>query len=88
MIFTVKPIHCFRFSLTEVIILCVKCLQAFSPNLIDLICAPEFLTSEWEPIFEICFGAPKLIESELHLTFGTVLSIVSVYTKVLSFVNI
>lgn len=76
-----------RFSLTEVIILCVKCLHAFSPNLTDLICAPEFLTSQWEPIFEISFGAPKLRESDIHLTFGTVLSIVGVYAKVLNLVK-
>ncbi|KNC21791.1 hypothetical protein FF38_03233 [Lucilia cuprina] len=74
-------------DLTEVIILCVKCLQAFSPNLIDLICEPEFLSSKWEPIFEIRFGAPKLSETAIHLTFGTVLSIVGVYTKVLNLQN-
>uniref|UniRef100_A0A1I8PXZ0 Nucleoporin NUP188 n=1 Tax=Stomoxys calcitrans TaxID=35570 RepID=A0A1I8PXZ0_STOCA len=74
-------------DLTEIIILCVKCLQAFSPNLVDLICEPEFSVFKWEPIFEICFGAPKLSENAVHLTFGTVLSIVGVYTKVLNLQN-
>ncbi|XP_061392564.1 nucleoporin Nup188 [Musca vetustissima] len=74
-------------DLTEIIILCVKCLQAFSPNLVDLICEPEFAVFKWEPIFEICFGAPKLSENAVHLTFGTVLSIVGVYTKVLNLQN-
>lgn len=66
----------------------MKCLQAFSPNLVDLICEPEFSVFQWEPIFEICFGAPKLSESAVHLTFGTVLSIVGVYTKVLNLVSV
>ncbi|XP_075165428.1 nuclear pore complex protein Nup188 [Haematobia irritans] len=74
-------------DLTEIIILCVKCLQAFSPNLIDLICEAEFSVFKWEPIFEICFGAPKLSENAVHLSFGTVLSIVGVYTKVLNLQN-
>ena len=73
--------------MTEIIILCVKCLQPFSPQLLDLICEPEFDVTKWEPIFEIYFGAPKLNEDAIALTFGTVLSIVGVYTKVLSLVS-
>lgn len=77
----------FYCSLSEIIILCVKSLQPFSPQLLDLICEPEFDVGKWEPIFEIHFGAPKLNENAITLTFGTVLSIVGVYTKVLNLQN-
>nr|XP_036219125.1 nucleoporin NUP188 homolog [Bactrocera oleae] len=81
--FTDEVISAFN-NLTEIITLSVQCLQRFSPKLLDLICAPEFLVSKWEPIFEIHFGAPKLNETAITLTFGTVLSIVGVFTKVLN----
>ncbi|XP_067632280.1 nucleoporin Nup188 [Eurosta solidaginis] len=81
--FTDEVINAFN-NLTEIITLCVQCLQRFSPNLLQLICAPEFLISKYEPIFEIHFGAPKLNETAITLTFGTVLSIVGIFTKVLN----
>uniref|UniRef100_A0A1A9X3K7 Nucleoporin NUP188 n=1 Tax=Glossina brevipalpis TaxID=37001 RepID=A0A1A9X3K7_9MUSC len=52
-------------DLTEIIILCVKCLQQFSPPLMTLICEPELLICQWEPIFEIHFGAPKINENAI-----------------------
>ncbi|XP_053962764.1 nucleoporin Nup188 [Anastrepha ludens] len=81
--FTDEVISAFN-NLTEIIILSVQCLQRFSPKLLDLICAPELLVSKYEPIFEIHFGAPKLNETVITLAFGTVLSIVGVFTKVLN----
>uniref|UniRef100_A0A1B0GBY2 Nucleoporin NUP188 n=1 Tax=Glossina morsitans morsitans TaxID=37546 RepID=A0A1B0GBY2_GLOMM len=74
-------------DLTEIIILCVKCLQQFSPTLMSLLCEPELLIYQWEPIFEINFGAPKINENAITLSFGTVLSIVGIYTKVLNLQN-
>ncbi|XP_012160281.1 nucleoporin NUP188 homolog [Ceratitis capitata] len=81
--FTDEVISAFN-NLTEIITLSVQCLLRFSPKLLDLICAPEFLVSKWEPMFEIHFGAPKMNETAITLTFGTVLSIVGVFTKVLN----
>ncbi|XP_055853683.1 nucleoporin Nup188 [Episyrphus balteatus] len=74
-------------DLTEIITLCAKCLLRFSPPLIDLICEPEFLACKWEPLFEIHFGAPKLNDTNPQLTFGTVLSVIGVFTKVLNLQN-
>lgn len=53
-----------------------------------MICAPEFLVCQWGPLFETHFGAPKLSEKNVELTFGTVLSIVGVFTKVLNLVRL
>lgn len=73
----------------ELIILCTKCLLQFSPSLLELICEPEFLCSKWESLIEIQFGAPKF-NTTIHpqLTFGTVLSAVTILTKALNLVNI
>ncbi|XP_017478764.1 PREDICTED: nucleoporin NUP188 homolog [Rhagoletis zephyria] len=81
--FTDEVISAFN-NLTEIITLSVQSLLRFSPKLLDLICSPEFLVTKYEPIFEIHFGAPKLNETAMTLSFGTVLSIVGVFTKVLN----
>lgn len=69
------------------IVLCVKCLQKFSPPLLALLCEPELLLSKWNSIFDINFGAPILNQDVVSLAFGTVLSIIGVYTKVLNLVT-
>lgn len=78
----------FIFSLTEIIILCTKCLLVFSPKLIDLLTEIEFIPSKWQPLIEIQFGAPKLnVDTTMpQLTFGILLSAVGIFTKSLNLV--
>lgn len=78
---------CLCYSLSEIIVLCVKCLQKFSPPLLSLLCDPELLISRWELIFDINFGAPKLNKDTVIVAFGHVLSVIGVYTKVLNLVR-
>lgn len=52
-----------------------------------LLCEPEILLSKWQSLFDINFGAPKLNQDVILLAFGTILSIIGVYTKVLNLVR-
>uniref|UniRef100_T1GIK3 Uncharacterized protein n=1 Tax=Megaselia scalaris TaxID=36166 RepID=T1GIK3_MEGSC len=73
-------------DLTEIIILCSRCLLQFSPQILDLLCEPEFLSTKWEPLLEIQFGLPKLTDDS-QLTFGVVLSAIGIFTKALNLQN-
>lgn len=72
--------------MTEIIILCSRCLLQFSPQILDLLCEPEFLSTKWEPLLEIQFGLPKLTDDS-QLTFGVVLSAIGIFTKALNLQN-
>lgn len=66
--------------------LCAVCLRSFSPNILNLLTDPYFETSNWQPLMELQFGAPK-ISSEPQLTFGTVMSAVCLLTRSLNYVS-
>lgn len=70
--------------------ICAKCLLVFSPKLLTLLVEPEFVPSQWQPLVEIQFGAPKLntIGALPQLTFGTILSAASIFTKALNLVGL
>lgn len=50
---------------------------------------PQFVPSQWQPLVEIQFGAPKLYVGNAapQLSFGTVLSAASIFTKSLNLQN-
>lgn len=50
---------------------------------------PQFVPSQWQPLVEIQFGAPKLYVGNAapQLTFGTVLSAATIFTKSLNLQN-
>lgn len=74
-------------SVIEIIIFCIKALLAFCPSLMELICAPVFIPSQWHALIEIQFGAPKFNDSVQQLSFGTLLSAVGTFTKTLGLVR-
>lgn len=69
------------------IISCIKALLAFSPSLLDLICASTLVPSQWHALIDIQFGAPKFNDSVQQLSFGTLLSAVGTFTKTLGLVS-
>lgn len=72
-------------ELIEIITVCARCLLAFSPQLINLVCDPEFLPSQWFSLIEIQFGAPKIISDNYpQLSFGTIMSAATIFTKSLN----
>uniref|UniRef100_A0A182Q2U3 Nucleoporin NUP188 n=1 Tax=Anopheles farauti TaxID=69004 RepID=A0A182Q2U3_9DIPT len=73
-------------NLIEIVTLCAKCLLCFSPPLISLLCDVEFIPSQWCPLIEIQFGAPKLSTTDNYsqLSFGSLLQAVCIFTKVLN----
>ncbi|XP_041771504.1 nucleoporin Nup188-like isoform X1 [Anopheles merus] len=72
-------------NLIEIITLCAKCLLCFSPPLLSLLCDVEFIPSQWCPLIEIQFGAPKLSNDNYsQLSFGSLLQAVCIFTKVLN----
>lgn len=74
-------------DLTDIIIYCVKALQQFTPDLLDLLCSSFYEPHKWQPILDVKFGAPKLNERNLTLTFGMVLNMISIYVKALNMQN-
>ncbi|XP_030380113.1 nucleoporin NUP188 homolog [Scaptodrosophila lebanonensis] len=74
-------------NLTEVIICCVKALQTFSPDLLDLVCSGVYEPYKWEPVLDVMFGAPKLSEDNVSLTLNMVLNMVVIYVKALNMQN-
>ncbi|KAH8401738.1 hypothetical protein KR009_007585, partial [Drosophila setifemur] len=74
-------------DLTEIIIYCVKSFLRFSPDLMDLLCCNIYEPHKWNPILDVKFGAPKLSEENLTLTFGMVLNLVNIYVKALNMQN-
>ncbi|EDW02316.1 nucleoporin Nup188 [Drosophila grimshawi] len=74
-------------DLTDIIIYCVKALQKFTPDLLDLLCCGYYEPHKWHPILDAKFSAPKLNESSLTLTFGMVLNMVTIYVKALNMQN-
>lgn len=72
-------------ELIEIITICARCLLAFSPQLLNLVCDPEFLPSKWFSLIEIQFGAPKITsDTDPQLSFGTIMSAATVFTKSLN----
>ncbi|XP_064547907.1 nucleoporin Nup188 [Drosophila montana] len=74
-------------DLTDIIIYCVKAMQKFSPDLLDILCCSYYEPHKWQPILDVKFGAPKLNESSITLTFGMVLNMVTIYVKALNMQN-
>ncbi|XP_034111624.1 nucleoporin Nup188 [Drosophila albomicans] len=74
-------------DLTDIIIYCVKALLKFSPDLLYLLCSSIYEPHKWRPLLDVKFGAPKLSESNVTLTFGMVLNMVSIYVKALNMQN-
>ncbi|XP_017866977.1 PREDICTED: nucleoporin NUP188 homolog isoform X1 [Drosophila arizonae] len=74
-------------DLTDIIIFCVKAMQKFSPDLLDILCCSYYEPHKWQPLLDVKFGAPKLNESSLTLTFGMVLNMVTIYVKALTMQN-
>lgn len=75
--------------LIELVTICSRALLAFSPKLLDMLVEPQFVPSQWQPLVEIQFGAPKLYvgQTATQLTFGTVLSAAAIFTKALNLQN-
>ena len=72
-------------ELIEIVTLCSKCLLQFSPKLLNLLCDSEFHQNKWIPFIEVQFGAPKInVDSFQQLSFGTVLSAIALFVKVLN----
>uniref|UniRef100_A0A182PSF0 Nucleoporin NUP188 n=1 Tax=Anopheles epiroticus TaxID=199890 RepID=A0A182PSF0_9DIPT len=72
-------------NLIEIVTLCAKSLLCFSPPLLTLLCDIEFIPSQWCPLIEIQFGAPKLsTDNYSQLSFGSLLQAVCIFTKVLN----
>lgn len=62
-------------------------MQKFTPDLMDLLCNSFYEPHRWQPILDVKFGAPKLNEASLTLTFGMVLNMVTIYVKALNMVS-
>lgn len=72
-------------ELIGIITLCCKSLLQFSPKLLSLLCDVEFYQNKWTPFIEVQFGAPKInANSFQQLSFGTVLSAIAFFVKVLN----
>lgn len=80
---TFLTFNLFHSRLIEIISISSRCLLWFSPSLLTLICDSEFLPSQYFALIEIQFGAPKLTPDNT-LSFGTVLSAASIFTKSLN----
>ncbi|SPP74611.1 nucleoporin NUP188 homolog [Drosophila guanche] len=74
-------------DLTDIIIFCVKSLLQFSPDLMELICSSVYEPYKWSPLLDVKFGAPKLSEENVTLTFSMILNLVSIYVKALNMQN-
>lgn len=62
----------------------------FSPKLQNLLVESDFVPSQWQPLVEIQFGAPKMnvgSSVQAQLTFGSVLSAACIFTKALNLVR-
>lgn len=62
-------------------------MQKFSPDLLDTLCCSYYEPHKWQPLLDVKFGAPKLNESNITLTFGMVLNMVTIYVKALTMVS-
>lgn len=73
-------------ELIEIIALCSKCLLKFSPKLLNMICDIEYETGKWIPFIEVLFGMPQINSTDnfQQLNFGTVLSVISLFVKILN----
>ncbi|XP_052839879.1 LOW QUALITY PROTEIN: nucleoporin Nup188 [Drosophila gunungcola] len=74
-------------DLTDIIIYCVKSLLRFSPDLMELLCCSVYEPSKYAALLDVKFGAPKLNEENLTLTFGIILNLVNIYVKALNMQN-
>lgn len=59
----------------------------FSPDLMDLLCNNVYHPHKWSPILDVKFGAPKMSEENVCLTFGMVLNMINIYVKSLNMVR-
>lgn len=83
-----KLIFFYFFRLIEIITICSKCLLVFSPKILNILADPEFLPTQWIPLIEIQFTAPKMNNDlQPQLTFQTMLSAVCLFTKSLNLVS-
>lgn len=98
LVITFPPSRCFDLynnihipfnRLIEIVTICSRSLLAFSPKLLDMLVEPQFVPSLWQPLIEIQFGAPKLYvgQGAAQLSFGTVLSAATIFTKALNLQN-
>ncbi|XP_058120378.1 nucleoporin Nup188 [Anopheles ziemanni] len=72
-------------NLIEIVTLCTRCLLLYSPPLLTLLCSVDFIPSQWTPLIEIQFGAPKIsTDNYSQLSFGSLLQAVGIFTKVLN----
>lgn len=71
-------------ELIEIVTLCSRCLSAFSPPLLTLLCDVEFNESKWIPFIEMQTGAPKINADYQQLSFGTVLKTIGFLVKALT----
>lgn len=73
-------------ELIEFIMLCCKCLLKFSPDLMHLLCETEYEAGKWNPFIEALFGMPQInqIENFGLLNFGSILSVVALFVKILN----
>ncbi|EDV37352.1 uncharacterized protein Dana_GF11461 [Drosophila ananassae] len=74
-------------DITEIIIYCTKTFLRFSPDLMDLLCNNVYQPHKWSPILDVKFGAPKMSEENVCLTFGMVLNMINIYVKSLNMQN-
>ncbi|XP_017079209.1 nucleoporin Nup188 [Drosophila eugracilis] len=74
-------------DLTDIIIFCVKSLLRFSPDLMELLCCSVYEPSKYSALLDVKFGAPKLNEENMTLTFGIILNLVNIYVKALNMQN-
>lgn len=76
-------------NLIRFIVICTKCLLGFSPKVIDQLTACDFVPSQWQPLIEIQFNAPKLnVNTPFpQLTFGSVLNAAVIFTRALNLVS-
>lgn len=72
----------------DLISLATRCLYAYGPNLLELLADYELSFSKYPTIVDLQFGAPKLQSVvSFSLTFGTIMSAVCLFTKILSYVS-
>ncbi|XP_017054002.1 nucleoporin Nup188 [Drosophila ficusphila] len=74
-------------DLTDIIISCVKFLLRFSPDLMELLCCSVYEPLKYSTLLDVKFGAPKMNEDNLTLTFGIILNLVNIYVKALNMQN-
>lgn len=74
--------------LLDLVTLSTRCLYSIGPNLLEMLAGYEINLTKYQPLVDMQFGAPKLSSLVNNsLTFGTVMSAVCLFTKVLNQVS-